>query len=305
MLINCWGVQFLFLMAKSPSRAHTSFLSSKPLGFSNAYLSERRGDLNDKLRHRNNTVLQHLGLAHHAARQQFVRCCGEFDDLVQEARLGLLLAMEKFDPDRGFRVSSYAMSRAKGQILHFKRDRQQSIRVPWRLRDLHARGMRLQEAQQHQGLPRLSSGELANVLRVSQERWQQAVDAHWQTRMISLDVPLSIDESQGLQGTESLLDQLSSPVKPEADQQLLWLKESMQTLEPHQQRWLDSHYIKGISLRHLALKEGIHEAFLRRAIKATVAQLRQKITTTTAKSVHSQKLQKRLPAELLQRSGAR
>ncbi len=235
---------------------------------------ERRTQLEKDVKQRNQAVLDHLGLAHHAARQLAGRGSGEFDDLVQEARLGLLLAMEKFDPDRGFRVSSYGMSRAKGQILHFRRDRQHSIRVPWRLRDLHARGMRLQEAQQHQGLDKLSEESLASALGVSKSRWQQAVEAHWQTQIISLDSPVSAFESQDQQKAETRIDQLGSNPEPEADQQLLWLRENLQRLEPQQQRWLDAHYIKGISLRQLSHQEGIHEAMLRRAISSSLEQLK-------------------------------
>ena len=90
----------------------------------------------------NQQALKHLGLAHCAARRQQQRGPEEFDDLLQESRVGLIRGLERFDQQRGLRPSSYLLSRATGQILHYRRDRSRTIRIPWRLRDLYAAGMK-------------------------------------------------------------------------------------------------------------------------------------------------------------------
>lgn len=41
----------------------------------------------------------------------------DFEDILQEGRLGLLDAIEKFDPDRGFQFSTYAQTRIRGAII--------------------------------------------------------------------------------------------------------------------------------------------------------------------------------------------
>ena len=90
---------------------------------------------------RNDAVLEHLGLAHHAAIHQAARYPGEQDDLVQEGRVGLINGVANFDPQRGFRISTYVLARVHGQIMHFRRDRQHVLRIPWRLRETPAEGL--------------------------------------------------------------------------------------------------------------------------------------------------------------------
>ena len=96
---------------------------------------EQRRSLAKPILERNDAVLQHLGLAHHAAIHQAARYPGEQDDLVQEGRLGLINGMANFDPQRGLRISTYVLARVHGQILHFRRDRQHVLRIPWRLKE--------------------------------------------------------------------------------------------------------------------------------------------------------------------------
>ena len=79
---------------------------------------------------RNQQALKHLGLAHCAARRQQQRGPEEFDNLLQESRVGLIRSIDRLEPQRGLRPSSYLLSRVTGQILHYRRDRARTIRVP-------------------------------------------------------------------------------------------------------------------------------------------------------------------------------
>lgn len=234
---------------------------------------ERRRCLPEIIQKRNQAVLDHLGLAHLAASREAAKGTEEKDDLIQEASLGLIKAMEKFDASLGFQVSSYGMARAKGQILHFRRDRCQIIRVPWRLRDLYVRGMRLQQKQLQKQLSQFTQKQLAEKLKVSEARWQKAIEYQWQTRIVSLD---QINNSRGEDGDPAnlpLLDQLKSPGQNEPDQQCIWLKNAIRSLNRDQQRWLYAHYINGLSIRQLARQEKIHQAVLQRGLKVALEQL--------------------------------
>ena len=131
---------------------------------------ERRRPIPPHILQRNDTVLKHLGLAHLGANRQLHNGSGERDDLVQEGRYGLIRALERFEACRGHRLSSYAMPRIVGQIRHFRRDRLHTLRIPWRLGDLHARGMKVQDKRLHAGLRKLSDEELADQLGVTTGR---------------------------------------------------------------------------------------------------------------------------------------
>jgi len=241
----------------------------------NQQAKERRQSLPQSIQRRNQAVLDHLGLAHLAASRQAARGAGEQDDLIQEARLGLIKAMEKYDPRRGFKVSSYAMALANGQILHFRRDRSQTVRIPWRLKDLYVRGIKLQESRINRGLTELTKEQLAKQLKVTVERWQQAIEAQWKTQIIALDRTQRQTGNDQFENNCSLLDQIKSPKDVECDQQCLWLREVVQRLPDNQQRWLSAHYIDGISLRELAKIEAIEEGLLRQKVRSAIAQIQQ------------------------------
>ncbi len=52
------------------------------------------------------------------------------DDLEQVATLGLILAVDRFEPDRGINFLSFAVPTMTGEVLRYFRDRSAPIRVP-------------------------------------------------------------------------------------------------------------------------------------------------------------------------------
>ena len=183
---------------------------------------------------RNQQALKHLGLAHCAARRQR-RGPEEFDDLLQESRVGLIRGLERFDQQRGLRPSSYLLSRATGQILHYRRDRSRTIRIPWRLRDLYAAGMKIQREREQNRQPLLSDQDLATELSVRPERWAAAVESH---------------------GASQVVDLGASPLEPtqpcEVDEHLDWLKSVLHEVDGLAGTVLKGHLIEGQSLKDLA-----------------------------------------------------
>jgi RNA polymerase sigma-B factor len=82
-------------------------------------------------------VEDHLPLAARIARTYRGRGV-EDDDLLQVARLALVKAAERFDPDRGA-FAPYAASTIRGEVKRYFRDHAWSVRPPRRLQDLQAR----------------------------------------------------------------------------------------------------------------------------------------------------------------------
>ena len=255
---------------------------------------EQRRSLAKPILERNDAVLVHLGLAHHAAIHQAARYPGEQDDLVQEGRLGLIHGMANFDPQRGLRISTYVLARVHGQILHFRRDRQHALRIPWRLKDLHSRGMRLQAQRLQQRLEPLDQQGLAASLQVSPQRWREALIAHAFGHVESLDVAPSIQAVEG--GLRSsLLDQIEDPssMPATADEPTLrWLQDGLKTLQPQQRCWLLARYVDNISIKDLALREKVHPGLLRKSIRAALSMLRQAAKSSTPKPLVNQQVPK-------------
>lgn len=85
---------------------------------------------------RERIVTRCLPLADHIARRFGGR--GEaHDDLVQVARVGLLNAVNRFDPDAGSDFESFAVPTIMGEVRRYFRDNSWSVKVPRRLKELH------------------------------------------------------------------------------------------------------------------------------------------------------------------------
>jgi RNA polymerase sigma-B factor len=86
-------------------------------------------------RARDRAIEAWLPLARHLAHRYSGR--GEpTDDLVQTATVGLIKAVDKFDPHRGVDFAGYAIPTIIGEIKRHFRDRTWSVRVPRRLQEL-------------------------------------------------------------------------------------------------------------------------------------------------------------------------
>src|SRR5947209_11159182 len=117
---------------------------------------------------RDELIERFLPLARKLARR-YVQSSEPFDDLVQVASLGLVKAVERFDPDRGFAFSSFAVPTIVGELKRYFRDTSWALHVD---RGAQERARRIGDAQQK--LSSLSGrmptvDELAQYLEMSQE----------------------------------------------------------------------------------------------------------------------------------------
>ncbi|MEB3158032.1 MAG: sigma-70 family RNA polymerase sigma factor [Synechococcus sp.] len=238
--------------------------------------SERRRPLSPQICERNERVLRHLGLAYLATLRQLGRGQGEHDDLLQEAQLGLIQGAERFDPSLGARISSYVMPLATGAILHFRRDRERCLRIPWRLQALHAKGAKLQEQRRHRNQPPLNDKELALTLGVRPERWDLARMAHRQQHLMSLDQCQRCHASEGESlGTDNLVDQLIAvPANATKDTQLDWLREVLPQIPTPARHWLIKHHVQGEAVSAIARRHGVGSQRVRQEITAALNTLR-------------------------------
>jgi RNA polymerase sigma-B factor len=85
---------------------------------------------------RNELVGEHRWLSVHCARR-FSRRGEPFDDLLQVAQLGMVKAVDRFDPDHGVAFSTFAVPTMLGELRRHFRDRTWSLRVPRRAKELH------------------------------------------------------------------------------------------------------------------------------------------------------------------------
>jgi RNA polymerase sigma-B factor len=102
----------------------------------------RRYALTRDPRLREELATRYLPLARYAA-SQYVRGSETFDDLLQVASLGLIKALDRFDPDNGAAFSSYALPTMTGELRRHFRDRGWAVRPP---RDLQEQALVVERA---------------------------------------------------------------------------------------------------------------------------------------------------------------
>jgi RNA polymerase sigma-B factor len=176
------------------SMAATSKRGAPPHTVGSAELFVRWRRFND--RHaRDELIERFLPLARKLARR-YVQSSEPYEDLVQVASLGLVKAVERFDPDRGFAFSSFAVPTIVGELKRYFRDTAWALHVD---RGAQERARKISDAQQ-----KLSSrtgrmptvDELAQYLEISQEDVLDGLQTAEAYGAVSLDAPLASEDDE-------------------------------------------------------------------------------------------------------------
>ncbi len=99
-------------------------------------------------------------------------CCIPYEDLEQEASIGLLKAIDRFDPYAGAAFSSFAVPYIKGVILHYLRDHGKQIKVPRRWQEEVASVRADTRRLIAEGLT-ITIDEVAELRGIPIDRWEQ------------------------------------------------------------------------------------------------------------------------------------
>src|SRR5688572_16111895 len=85
---------------------------------------------------RNQLIEEHRWIAVHCARR-FANRGEPLDDLIQVGQLGVLKAVERFDPTIGVSFTTFAIPTVMGELRRHFRDATWAVRVPRKIKDLH------------------------------------------------------------------------------------------------------------------------------------------------------------------------
>ena len=219
---------------------------------------------------RDELVESHLPLVEYLARRFAGR--GEpLDDLIQVATIGLIKAVDRFDPDRGVEFSTYATPTIAGEIKRHFRDKGWAVRVPRRLQELKLALTRA-SSDLTQTLGRSPTvAELATLLELSEEEILEGLESAHAYSTVSLDAPDS-DEDGGPAVADSLgmVDDALEGVEYRES-----LKPLLEALPPREKRILVLRFFGNMTQSQIATDLGISQMHVSRLLAKTLAQLRE------------------------------
>jgi RNA polymerase sigma-B factor len=226
----------------------------------------------DRSRARGELVELHAPLVEHCARR-FLNRGEPFEDLVQVGTIGLIKAVDRFDPERGVEFSTYATPTILGEIKRHFRDKGWAIRVPRRLQELRmAIASATSELSQRLGrspTPR----EVAERLGVSIEDVLEGIESANAYSTLSLDAGEGAEDGLG-----SILETMGIP-----DDALehVEIRESIrpliERLPPREKQILLLRFFRQMTQSQIAAEIGISQMHVSRLLTRTLAELRESI----------------------------
>ena len=213
-------------------------------------------------------VEAHSGLAHRLA-GRFANRGEAPEDLVQVAMLGLVKAIDGFDPDRGLRFSTYATPTILGELKRHFRDRGWAVRLPRRVHDLYLNVQHAIDdlAQELQRSPTLQ--EVAERVCVSVEDVVEAIEAGGLRRSASIDARLGPEDDRSL--ASSIGDE--DPALAGVDRNLT-LAAVVQRLPKIEQEILRLRFVEGLTQLEIAQHVGRSQMQISRLLARTLDRLR-------------------------------
>ncbi|MBT9588571.1 FliA/WhiG family RNA polymerase sigma factor [bacterium] len=201
---------------------------------------------------------QHAGLVKHIASRMAVSLPDhlEVDDLIHDGVVGLMEALNRFDPSKGIKFQTFAASRVRGAILDALRA------LDWASRGVRRRHRDLQKAEEQlsHSLGRAPSvGEVSQVAGISHHEVHRRRQEATLTHVLSLDDQRSPDSDE--RPGDSLSDQ-AALVEEVAfrNQKKQMLLRGLKTLQEREQLILSLYYFEELNIREIGQILGVTEA---------------------------------------------
>ena len=223
---------------------------------------------------RDELVVAHLNLARYLA-VRFANRGEQLDDLVQVATLGLIKAIDRYDPERGVEFTTYATPTIIGEIKRHFRDKGWSVRVPRRLQELN---LAVNRAMEHAAVELGRSptvADLAARLQVSEEEIIEAQELGQLYNLLSIDSELATASDQK---SATLLDYLGreDPALALMEDKAN-LKRSFTALDPRERVILFLRFYENLSQADVAKRFGVSQMHVSRLQQRALDKLKRQL----------------------------
>jgi RNA polymerase sigma-B factor len=195
-----------------------------------------------------------------------------YDDLLQVGALGLIGAVDRFELNRGYAFSSFAVRYIRGEIQHYLRDKNSSVRIPRRCLDLQQQSVRIMQKLRNTLQREPSSQEVAKALGVTLVEWQEAKLACQNRAPLSLDAPIRSEEEDAASIGDLVADPKSN-MQSQQDEKFR-LQQALSLLEQRTREIVEFVFIEDMPQRDVAKMLGVSAVTISRQLKKGLSTLR-------------------------------
>lgn len=222
---------------------------------------------------REKLVMSHLNLVRFIA-NKFKNRGEPIDDLIQVGYLGLLKAIDRFDPSRGLEFTTFATPTIMGEIKRHFRDKGWSVRVPRRLQELSAKVNQATDALTSQLQRSPTIAEIADYLDATVDEVLEAMESSSAYSSVSLEAPSGADDDD----TPSVIDRYATEDSDLAltDDRII-IEEALASFSPRERDVIEMRFLKGMTQIEIAEKLGISQVQVSRLLRRTLKKIQDKI----------------------------
>ena len=197
--------------------------------------------------------------------QRFSGSSENLDDLFQIGCIGLIKAIDHFDPAQPVRFSTYGVPMIIGEIRRFLRDNN-ALRVSRSLRDTAYRAMQSREALEKQLGREPTMDEIAQAAGLARREVTAALE--------SVVEPISLEEPVYTDGGDAMyvIDQVRDPDGEDSWISGLQFRQTVAGLTPREKRIMELRYLQGKTQMEVAQEIGISQAQVSRLEKGALSQ---------------------------------
>lgn len=222
---------------------------------------------------REKLVMSHLNLVRFIA-NKFKNRGEPIDDLVQVGYLGLLKAIDRFDPARGLEFTTFATPTIMGEIKRHFRDKGWSVRVPRRLQELSAKVNQATDTLTSQLQRSPTIAEIAEYLDATVDEVLEAMESSSAYSSVSLEAPSGMEDDDA----PSVIDRYATEDEELAftDDRII-IEEALASFSPREREVIEMRFLQGMTQSEIAEKLGISQVQVSRLLRRTLKKIQEKI----------------------------
>lgn len=204
------------------------------------------------------------------------------EDLVQVGSIGLIKAIEFFNPQKNTKFKTYASYFIRGEIKHYLRDKASMIKAPRELQELVFKISSAVKQLKEKGIEDPSEDQIADIVGVSVEKIHEVMEIELCKSTLSLDQAISTVDDDDL----TLIDKIPSGDYQEfmnSYENKIMLAEAIKKLPKDLQQIIEMSYYEDLNQREISEKIHISQMQVSRRLKKALSKMYEIITSKDEK----------------------